>query len=164
MPRKHKYLFRDKVRPDDVELVGEIVRSTGFFTPDEVAIAMELVEEHLSRGPVRSGYYFTFCEVEGQVVGYACFGPIAGTKESFDLFWIAVSNFWRGKGLGRAIIHQSENIIQSMGGHRIYVETSSRDQYLPTLRFYMNNGYLIQTTLDSFYSPGDGKIILLKMI
>jgi hypothetical protein len=43
--------LRSEVYPQDVENVRNIVESTGFFYPHEVKIAVELVEERLSKGP-----------------------------------------------------------------------------------------------------------------
>jgi len=65
------------------------VASTGFFNAAEVGIAGELVTERLTKG-LRSGYHFVLAERGSRLVGYACYGPIDGTQDSFDLYWIAV--------------------------------------------------------------------------
>jgi hypothetical protein len=51
-----------------------------------------------------------------------------------------------------------------MGGKRIYVETSSREQYRPTRSFYSCCGYCKEATLEDFYSSGDHKVIYLRML
>src|SRR3977135_447998 len=81
------WVLRFDVRPSDSNAVRSIVDRTGFFRPDEVDVAVELVDEHLKRGTA-SGYHFVFAESEGVVVGYACYGPIVCTVSSFDLYWI----------------------------------------------------------------------------
>ncbi|MBF0530882.1 MAG: hypothetical protein HQK55_16765, partial [Deltaproteobacteria bacterium] len=53
--------FRTQVRSDDQEIVRNLCESTDFFRPDEVDVAVELVQENLSRG-IASGYYFIFAE------------------------------------------------------------------------------------------------------
>ena len=156
--------YRSNVLPDDVRLVGDIVESTGFFNEEEIGIAKELVQENLAKGAKVSGYHFIFAKTEGRDVAYSCFGPIAGTQESYDLFWIAVHESMRGKGIGKRLMVKSEEAIASMGGHRVYVETSSRDQYVPTRQFYLNNGYKTETILKDFYAPGDGKVIMVKVV
>ena len=50
------------------------------------------------------------------------------------------------------------------GGKRIYIETSSRPQYTPTLGFYASRGYELVTVLEDFYRRGDGKAIFLKVL
>jgi len=156
-------VFREDVSPSDAGLVRDIVSSTGFFNAEEVDIAVELVEEALSRGP-SAGYFFVFAEHEGVVVGYACYGPVPGTKSSFDLYWIAVRAELRGRGLGRMLMEWAESAVGDTGGTRIYIDTSSREQYAPTRCFYESCGYRKDAVLEDFYSPGDSKIIYVKKL
>lgn len=129
----------------------------------EIDVAVELVEERLSKGE-SSGYYFVFAEQGGRVVGYTCFGPIPCTIASFDLYWIAVHDSCRGQGVGKALMRKSEESIAAMGGTRVYIETSSRAQYVPTRQFYFACGYQEAAILADFYAPGDGKVIYLKVL
>lgn len=155
--------FRDAVTPDDADAVRRMVLSTGFFSPLEVEVAVDLVQERLQRGEA-GGYHFLFAEADGQTVGYTCFGPIACTVGSFDLYWIAVERDHQGGGIGRELLRRSEKAIAGMGGRRIYVETSSRPQYEPTRQFYERCGYSVEAVLKDFYSPGDGKVILVRAV
>lgn len=178
--------------PDDRRAVRDIVRSTGFFSTEEEAIAVELVEERLARGEA-SGYEFVFAELapfRGKgvvphstdlgagredaspyagknaagtkapaIVGYACYGPIAGTRDSFDLYWIAVHAEHRGNGLGKRLLQATVEAVRAAGGDRLYAETSSRAQYKPTHRFYEACGFKCEALLKDFYAPGDDKLI-----
>jgi GNAT superfamily N-acetyltransferase len=155
--------MREEVLPADIEAVRRIVESTGFFSKAEADVAAELVEERLNKG-IQSGYYFLFAEQDGRVVGYSCFGPIACTLFSYDLYWIAVEDAFRGQGLGRQLLEASEKAIAKLGGRRIYVETSSREQYHPTRAFYLRCDYLEASVLEDFYAPGDSKVTYLKVL
>jgi len=164
LPNSSAPVFRENVEPSDPDRVRAIVNSSGYFSSQEVETAVELVEETLKRGAAASGYHFLFAERAGRVIGYACFGPIACTEGSYDLYWIAVHNDHRGSGLGKALLKRSETLIQERGGRRIYVETSSRDQYRPTHHFYESCSYRIEAVLEQFYSPEDNKIIYVKVL
>ena len=153
--------WREEPRPSDANIVKDIITSSGFFSKEEIDVAVELVQERLNKG-VTSGYYFLFADRGEEVFGYSCFGPIPCTTESYDIYWIAVQERLRGSGLGKEILERVEQKIRHMGGKRIYVETSSRDQYKPTRSFYMRCGYKEEATLEHFYSPGDHKVIFLK--
>lgn len=144
--------------------VAQILTSSGFFTEAEIAVAVELVEESLVRGPERSGYHFLFAELSGEVAGYSCYGPIPFTEGSYDLYWIAVQDRFRGQGLGRQLLARTEQLITARRGRRIYVETSSRQQYRPTRRFYEACGYRLEAVLQQFYSPREDKMIYLKRL
>jgi D-alanine-D-alanine ligase len=155
--------FRDTVTPDDERAVREIVASTGFFTSAEIDVAVELVHERLTRGAA-SGYFILLAEMGGQTAGYACYGPIACTVGSFDLYWIAVRRDFQHHGLGRLLMHESEARIAGAAGRRIYIETSSRAQYDPTRRFYERCGYRVEAVLKDFYTPGDDKVVYSKVV
>ncbi len=155
--------FRSDPLRSDLDIVREIVSSSGFFSAMEVDVALEVLDERLAKGE-SSGYFFFFAEVEGDVVGYACFGPIPCTLTSFDLYWIAVRPDLRGGGAGRRILARVEDEIRSMGGTRVYVETSSRELYGPTRAFYSHCGYEQEAALRDFYAPGDDKIVFLKIL
>ncbi len=156
--------FRSHTLPDDAAAVKDIVESTGFFNEEEILVAVELVEERLGKG-IECGYHFLFCETEGaSVAGYTCFGPIPGTRSSFDLYWIAVHAQERGQGIGSRLIEQTETAIAAMGGTRIYIETSSRGLYKPTQGFYLKHGYTQEAIIKDFYAPGDSKIIYTKVL
>jgi ribosomal protein S18 acetylase RimI-like enzyme len=156
-------LFRTNVTNADEQNVRSIVESTGFFCEEEVDIAVELVTERLQKAEA-SGYYFIFAESEGRTIGYTCFGPIPATRFSFDLYWIAVHNDFRGRGLGKVLLEESEGRIAELGGQNIYIETSSREQYHPTREFYRNCNYETATVLKDFYAPGDSKYIFVKVL
>lgn len=100
----------------------------------------------------------------GEIVGYTCYGPVPGTQSSFDLYWIVVRQDRRGGGIGRALLAQTEEAVASLGGSRLYAETSSRELYDPTRRFYRSAGFRQEAFLENFYAPGDGKIIFVKEI
>lgn len=156
--------FRSEVRRADLSAVAEIVSSTGFFTPAEIAVAVELVEEFLAKGET-SGYRFLFAENEaGRVLGYACYGRVPATLGTYDLYWIAVHRDAQRAGLGRALLARAEALIAAAGGVDVYIETSSRALYRPTQTFYGNAGYRLAAEFSDFYAPGDGKLVFVKRL
>lgn len=155
--------IRNSVEQADIERIRSITESTGFFYPDEVDTAVELIEDRLVKGP-RCGYHFLFAEEDGRTVGYTSYGPIACTRTSYDLYWIVVARDFRGKGLGTRLLEASERAISALGGNRVYIETSMRPLYEPTRAFYIARGYTQAAVLDDFYAPGDAKVIYVKVI
>lgn len=154
--------FRTEPTPGDIAAVRRIVTSTGFFRPDEIDIAAELVEERLDQGLETSGYHFVFADSEGSAVGYACFGPIPCSLTSWDLYWIAVDATAQRGGLGRALLEAAEASILAQGGKAIYIETSAKSQYDATRFFYEACGYVLEHVFADFYAPGDGKAVYSK--
>ncbi|MEN6458013.1 MAG: GNAT family N-acetyltransferase [Thermoguttaceae bacterium] len=150
--------LRCEVRPEDRQAVRRLVESTGVFSPVEVDVAVELVDERLNKGP-ESGYHFVFADDGGRAVGYTCYGPIALTAASFDLYWIAVDKSLQGRKIGRLLLDRTKDLIRQMGGRHVYIETSNREQYAPTRGFYLRCGCRQEALLKDFYASGDDKVI-----
>lgn len=155
--------FRSTPVQTDIEAIRGITAGTGFFRPDEVDVAVELIEERLVKGDA-SGYYYWLAERGGDVLGYVCFGPTPCTRGSFDLYWIVVGQNNQGVGLGCELMRLAEETAAAMGCRRMYIETSGKEQYHPTRKFYEKTGYFQAAVLPEFYDVGDDKIILQKNI
>ncbi len=155
--------FRAEAKEGDAAAVERLVRDSGFFNAEETEVAVELVQERLQRGPA-SGYHFLFAEHDSALAGYACYGPVPGTRESFDLYWIVVGARLQGRGIGKQLLARSEAAIAALGGRRIYIETSGRDQYKRTRAFYEHCGYHEAAVLKDFYARGDPKIIYVRTL
>ncbi|MEW5735183.1 MAG: GNAT family N-acetyltransferase [Thermodesulfobacteriota bacterium] len=156
-------IFRKTLKKQDEDVVRMLTKDSGFFSAEEVEIAVELVTERLAKGPA-SGYHFVFVEDEYRVLGYSCYGPIPGTKSSFDLYWIVVDRKLRNQAIGKRLLAHTENLAREMKSTRMYVDTSSRMQYAPTRAFYKSCGYEEEAVLKNFYKPGEHKVIFAKRL
>jgi D-alanine-D-alanine ligase len=156
--------WRDAPRPEDGAVIRALATASGVFSPAEIAIAVELVEERLARGLAASGYHFLFAEPApgGTVLGYACYGPIPLTRASWDLYWIAVAPTAQRRGVGRRLLAEAERRAAAAGAGAFYVDTSGRADYAPTRDFYAACGYRVAASLPDFYAPGDAKVIFVK--
>jgi GNAT superfamily N-acetyltransferase len=179
-------VYRSVPYPEDCEKVERLVRSTGFFSAEEIETARGLVFERLRLG-AESGYHFIFADTADIVsadtmsadrtstdgtakdgttafttVGYTCFGRIPATVSSFDLYWLAVLEGFRHEGLGTNLLKKTEEAVVRMGGCRLYAETSSRPLYEPTRAFYTHKGFREDAVLKDFYADGDAKVIFVK--
>jgi acetoin utilization deacetylase AcuC-like enzyme/GNAT superfamily N-acetyltransferase len=155
--------WREAVRESDAAAVRRLVTDTGMFTTAEIAIAAELVEERVGKGRL-SGYEFVFAEAEGELLGYACYGPTPGTDITFDLYWIAVAPARGGRGLGKALMARVEQDVAQRGGLALYADTSGSERYEPTRSYYRNVGFKKVAELPDFYRLGDSKVIYRKEI
>lgn len=153
--------FRTEIHESDFKRIHEIIESTGFFYDYEIPVAVELAVEAHRDGQEKSEYYFVFVEVDGVTVGYACYGPIACTKGSFDLYWIAVHNDYRNLKLGKLLLQKTHEALKEMGGRLIIAETSGTEKYAPTRKFYLNNGYIAESIIKDFYLPNDDKYMFV---
>ncbi|HSV75827.1 MAG TPA: GNAT family N-acetyltransferase [Bacteroidales bacterium] len=155
--------IRREVNPGDPSAIRIITESSGFFRPDEVEVAVELADEALLKG-LASGYHFLLAEMDGATVGFACYGHIACTIGSYDLYWIAVHQDFRGKGVGQLLLREVETDILALNGRKIYIETSSQKKYQPTQKFYLSAGYTLVATFEDFYEKEDHKLVYCRTL
>src|SRR5947207_2714619 len=136
-----------------------LTAATGFFRREEVATALELLDESLAGD---HDYRFLGAYAGDELVGYACWGPTPATEGTYDLYWIVVDPAWQGKGVGTLLLRAVEQKLVAEGCRLIVVETSSRAGYAPTRGFYERRGYAPAARVPGYYAPDDDLIVYLK--
>jgi ribosomal protein S18 acetylase RimI-like enzyme len=137
----------------------QLTRATGFFREEEVATAVDLLDESLAGD---DDYRFVGAFDGEQLVGYACWGPTPGTTGTHDLYWIVVDRERQGAGTGTLLLREVEGRLTADGCRLVVVETSSRADYAPTRGFYERRGYTRAATIPGYYAPGDDLVIYTK--
>jgi len=148
--------------------IEEILVATARFTEEELRSAMELVDsaqDHSDRGE-----YIVHVLEEPEsgpkklVQGYVCYGPTPLTEGVFDLYWIAVDPKQQGQGIGQLLLRFVENEVRRQRGRMLLIETSSKESYAPTLRFYERSGYEEISRIKDFYRIQDDKVVYCKKL
>jgi ribosomal protein S18 acetylase RimI-like enzyme len=137
------------------------LRSDATFSPDEIAVALELIDGALAGS---ADYELLVAELAGKVIGYVCFGPTPMTRATWDLYWIVVDGSARGKGVAGSLIRAMEDVLAGRGGGHVRVETSETEGYGAARRLYAKLGYPEAARLDDFYAPGDALLIYYKRV
>lgn len=154
--------------------IREILYATTVFREEEVAVALELFDETFAVGPVRAPYdpgdgvsdyeFVGSFATDGQLVGFVCYGSTPGTDRTYDLYWIAMHPDFQGSGGGSQLLDEVERRLRQREARLLVVETSSRDDYAPTRRFYDVRGYTAVATIADYYAPGDSRVIYTKRL
>lgn len=151
------------VAPSDRDRIEEILIEVARFTDEEVRCAVELVDESIA-DPSKGEYIVHVLEDAGRIQGYVCFGPTPLTEGVWDLYWIAVDPRQQGQGFGQVLLRFVENEVRRARGRMLLIETSSKETYGPTLRFYQKSGYDEISRIKDFYRVEDDKIIFCKKL
>ena len=165
------YDLRVKIRPAtiaDRPRIQEILTATARFTRQEIGWAMELVDLALDH-PEHDEYEIHVFEEPDSgrhrlIQGYVCFGPTPFTDGVFDLYWIAVDPKQQGQGFGQMLLKFVENEVRRQNGRMLLIETSSKQSYAPTLRFYQRAGYSEISRIKDFYRIEDDKVVFSKVL
>lgn len=144
------------IEPSHRSDIESILRATEVFSDAEVAVALELVDSR------DDDYEFIGAYVDTRLVGYACFGPTPSTQATWDLYWIAVHPDAQRSGAGAALMTEVEARLQHRAAALLVIETSSRDDYAPTRKFYDRRGYREAARVRDFYAPLDDRVVLTK--
>jgi ribosomal protein S18 acetylase RimI-like enzyme len=144
------------LQPHHRSQIEEIVRASGVFSEAEIAVALEVFD---AGAP---DYELLGAFVDDRLVGYACFGATPSAERTYDLYWIAVHPRSQQSGAGSALMAEVERLLGERRARLLIVETSSRDDYIPTRRFYEKRGYQQAARIRDFYSPGDDRLILTR--
>jgi len=160
-----------KIRPAEARDRGrieEILVATAHFTQEEVRCAMELVDA-ANDHPEKGEYIVHVLEEpesgpKKMVQGYVCYGPTPLTDGVFDLYWIAVDPKQQGQGIGQLLLRFVENEVRRQRGRMLLIETSSKESYSATMRFYERSGYDEISRIKDFYRIEDDKVVYCKKL
>lgn len=145
----------------DRDALAAVVRSDTTFKPEEIEVALELIDASLAGS---ADYELRVAEDGGRVIGYVCFGPTPMTRATWDLYWVVVDRAARGRGVAAALIAAMESELAGRGGGHVRVETSETDGYGAARKLYARLGYPEAARLTDFYEPGDALLIYYKRV
>jgi ribosomal protein S18 acetylase RimI-like enzyme len=148
--------------------IEEILIATAHFTEEEVRCALDLVDQ-AQEHPEKGDYVVHVLEEpdggpKKAVQGYVCYGPTPLTDGVFDLYWIAVDPKQQGQGIGQLLLRFVENEVRRQRGRMLLIETSSKESYASTMRFYERSGYQEISRIKDFYRIEDDKVVYCKKL
>lgn len=148
------------LRADHVAPLASLLRATPEFTPEEVSVAVEILE-----GTVAGDDYLVLvAERGGAVAGYACWGATPMTDGAFDLYWIAVSPSEKRTGIGAMLVRAVLERLRASGGRLLRVETEGGPRYDGTRAFYERLGFAATSEVRDFYALGRSLVVFVKYV
>lgn len=138
-----------------------ILRATGVFREDEIAVALEVLDSFFAR-PDQDYIAVGAFTPGGELLGFAVYGHTPCTLGTWDLYWIAVSPSAQGGGVGTLMLQEVERRLAQSNARLLLIETSSRPSYDPTRAFYLRRGYREVARITDFYEVGDDRVIYAK--
>lgn len=144
----------------DREEIKRILAEVKVFSPEEIKVALELVDSFLSGTPdydIKVG-----TDETGKVLGYICYGKTPLTDAVWDIYWIVVREKFHGKGIASCLMEFTDDDLRAKRARAIMVETSSIPEYKPAREFYVRKGFNEVCRIEDFYAEGNDKVIYRK--
>jgi ribosomal protein S18 acetylase RimI-like enzyme len=165
MPRLEDISLLSLSRPDIAALEAVLRANQPTFSDRECETAVAMMHEAIAEPAGDDPYQFVLARLQGQTLGYACFGTIPLTQGSYDLYWIVVRPDFHARGIGKTILLHSEAVMARQGGRLVIAETSSRSEYARARRFYEDvMGYEKAACIRDYYQPGDDRLLYIKYL
>jgi len=153
------------VRPlkrSDRNRLEEIVRSIDNFNQADINIALELIDDVISKEQASDYVVDVLEDDDGIVQAYVCFGHTPLTQHTFDFYWMVIDSQHQRRGLGFMLFQHVEHQVRARDGKLLMCETSSLESYERVVRLYDKLGYQHVARIKNFYREGDDKLIYMK--
>jgi ribosomal protein S18 acetylase RimI-like enzyme len=152
-----------RLAPPDRDPLHDLLRTSGTFTDEEVAVALELIDSALAE-PGHDYHVLVCVDDDLAIAGYVCFGPTPMTSGTWDLYWIATRADVRGRGIGTRLVFAMEAELGAAGARIVRIETSQLGEYDAARSFYSRLGYGEVGRIHDFYRRGDDLVTLAKRL
>ena len=150
------------MKKSDKAAVMDILRRSGMFTPEEIAVAEEQIDIAFDQPEQKDYNEMVIEDAQGRTAGWLSWGPAPMTEGTYDLYWIAVDPDKQGQGLGKELVRWLEDHVRDARGRLILIETASQANYEATRQFYLKQNYQEAARIADYYKPGDDRIIYAK--
>jgi ribosomal protein S18 acetylase RimI-like enzyme len=150
------------MKKSDKTAVMDILRRSGMFTPEEIAVAEEQIDIAFDQPEQKDYNEMVIEDAQGRMSGWMSWGPTPMTEGTYDLYWIAVDPDKQGQGLGKELVRWLEDHVRNARGRLILIETASQADYESTRQFYLKQNYQEAARIADYYKPGDDRIIYAK--
>ncbi len=165
MPSEEQFAVAIRpMEPADRPAVVEIVTAVGNFNPVEIDVALELIDIYLNNKDQKDYHVVVAADPAARVLGYTCWGPVPLAKGTYDLYWIATRPDAQGQGIGRMLMTYVEDRVRREKGRLLVLETSSKESYGSTVRFYRRLGYEEASRIRDYYDVGDDMLVFVKRL
>jgi len=99
-----------------------------------------------------------------KVLGVIGFSLDMYETRNYWLKWFYVHQNCQGKGYGSRLLNFVARRLRRKGIKKLFVETSSDEAYRTALMMYLDRGFRIEAAITDYYTKGEDRIVLSKVI
>lgn len=102
--------------------------------------------------------------LDGKIAGVIGYYRDRYETGNYWLGWFYVDQKKQKGGNGRRLFKRVVRELKKNGVERLYVYTSSHENYIDALIFYLKNGFRIESVIRDYYEEGEDQIVLCKFL
>jgi len=147
------------VNPEDIDILKTIIEQNNLFP-------YELLDNMISpyfKQECKTDFWITYMDND-KPVAIAYYAPERMTEGTYNLYLIAVSPDYQGKGIGKKLLIYIENHLKYRGERILLIETSGLPAFKDSRKFYRMNNYHQEAVIREFYAQGDDKVVFWKKL
>ena len=148
--------------PDDRSAILEVAVDSGLFPAEAMVDFGDVVAEQLNNKA--EGHGWLVHDSNDLVSAAIYYAPETFTDGTYNLYFIAVRDAEKGRGLGSALLRHVEAQLRQNDARVLIIETSGLDGFALTRRFYLKHGYTEEARIRDFYAAGDDKVVFWRKL
>jgi len=148
-----------KATKQDIPGITQILNTIELFPPE---MLKEMMEDYLNN-PTSQDIWFTAIE-NGQPIGFGYCAPEKLTEGTYNLYALGVRSDVHGKGTGKHLMNFIENDLKQKGHRLLIIDTSSKEEFQKTRKFYEKLNYTKEAVIRDFWEEGDDKVTFCKKL
>ena len=141
---------------EDMPIIGRLAEENGMFPADMLD---NMIAPYLA-GDTNELWFVVGDEPVG--VAYAVAEKL--TSGTWNQLMIAVDPRFHGRGYGKLLMRNLEQVVHARGGRLVLAETSGTPDFEDTRAFYRAIGYIEEARIRDFWDEGDDKIVFTRRV
>ena len=147
------------IEAEDIPALKAILGTIELFPPEALD---EMLADYLNN-PETEAIWMTFVAA-GVPLGLLYCAPEHLTNGTYNLYAIGVSKERQGAGIGRQLMQALEKKLSESGARILIVDTSGKEDFALTRKFYQQLGYEKEAVIRDFWDTGDDKVTFRKAL
>jgi len=148
----------------DRDAVLGLARRTGVFTEEDMGVLADMFDG--CRGAGRP-CGLRFCGVrdeQGHLQGFVCFGRVRNSRNTVEIYWLAVDPDAQGNGIGHDLVEHVAMHARQEGAAQVLIETSSTGAYEAARAAYRRLGFVKVGGVPDYYREGDDRVSFARRL
>ena len=154
------------IRPMEPRDLNEVIRIIRLHDSEDAHHARAYFKAYFAEdGPADGEHMVYVDEKRKRLVGVA--GYHRGEEEAVTVYWIGwiyVHREFSRRGIGTALMNQVLSRVRTLGGRKIYTDTSSLQSYNAAVAFYKRCGFLLEAVMKDYYRDGEDCLLLARRL